>query len=93
VAYAHINDLAVAGALPLYSPLLLLLMMVSNRKNLKTIAVKAGACQEAGVKIVTGDTRCDRGKCDGVFITRQASACTPRNRENRTCRRVSPAIY
>lgn len=66
-----VNDLAVAGARPLYMSAGFILEEGFEISRLKEIvASMAAAAREAGVSIVAGDTKVvERGKCDGVFIT------------------------
>ena len=66
-----VNDLAVGGARPLFLSAAFILEeglpLVDLRRVVESMRV---ACIEAGVTIVTGDTKVvDRGKCDGMFIT------------------------
>jgi hydrogenase expression/formation protein HypE len=65
-----VNDLAMSGARPLYLSLGLILEEGLSMETLWTIvqSIKAAA-DEAGVAIVTGDTKVvDKGKGDGIFI-------------------------
>jgi hydrogenase expression/formation protein HypE len=65
-----VNDLAVSGAVPLYLTASFIIEEGFPMADLETIVrtMKAEA-DEAGVRIVTGDTKVvDRGKCDKVFI-------------------------
>lgn len=66
-----INDLAVGGARPLYLSAAFILEEGLPLADLKRIAESMrDACAEAGVTLVTGDTKVvDRGKGDHVFIT------------------------
>lgn len=68
--HGTINDLAMAGARPLYLSAGFILEEGFPIADLKRIVVSmARAAQEAGVAIVTGDTKVvQRGKADGVFI-------------------------
>jgi hydrogenase expression/formation protein HypE len=68
--HGTINDLAMAGAEPLYLSAGFLLEEGFPIAELKRIvASMAEAAREAGVAIVTGDTKVvQRGKADGVFI-------------------------
>jgi hydrogenase expression/formation protein HypE len=65
-----VNDLAMAGARPLYLSLGLILeegLPVETLSRVMDSIKKAAA--EAGVQIITGDTKVvDRGKGDGIFI-------------------------
>jgi len=65
-----VNDLAVMGATPLALSLGLILEEGLPLEVLdRVIATLAATAREAGVEIVTGDTKVvDRGKGDGIFI-------------------------
>jgi hydrogenase expression/formation protein HypE len=66
-----VNDLAVCGAEPMGLALSLILAEGLERKVLESVidSVKATA-DEAGVKVITGDTKVvGRGQADGVYIT------------------------
>ena len=69
--HGTINDIAMAGALPLYLACGMILEEGFPLSDLRAIvASMAGAAKAAGVPIVTGDTKVvERGKGDGVFIT------------------------
>ena len=69
--HGTINDIAVMGAKPLYLAASFILEEGFLLADLKRIVVSmAHAAKEAGVEIVTGDTKVvERGKGDGVFIT------------------------
>jgi hydrogenase expression/formation protein HypE len=66
-----INDLATAGARPLYLSAAFILEEGFPLADLERIvASMRAAAQAAGVLLVTGDTKVvDRGKADGCFIT------------------------
>ena len=66
-----INDVAMAGARPLYLAASFILEEGFPLADLKKIVESmANAARQAGVAIVTGDTKVvERGKGDGVFIT------------------------
>lgn len=68
--HGTINDLAMAGAEPLYlSAGFILEEGFSIAELRRIVASMAAAASEAGVAIVTGDTKVvQRGKADGVFI-------------------------
>lgn len=68
--HGTVNDLAVAGATPLYLSAAFILEEGFEIDQLRRIARSMQeACQEAGVSLVTGDTKVvDRGKGDQVFI-------------------------
>jgi hydrogenase expression/formation protein HypE len=69
--HGTINDLATAGARPLYLSAGFILEEGFPVADLRRIvASMASAAAEAGVTIVAGDTKVvQRGKADGVFIT------------------------
>ena len=68
--HGTINDLAMAGARPLYLSTGFILEAGFPLADLQRIVESmAGAARSAGVSIVTGDTKVvERGKGDGVFI-------------------------
>ncbi len=68
--HGTVNDLAMGGALPLYLSAGFVIEEGFPLADLKRIATSMGhAAREAGVAIVTGDTKVvERGKGDGVFI-------------------------
>jgi hydrogenase expression/formation protein HypE len=69
--HGTVNDLAVGGARPLFLSAAFILeegMPIADLK--KIVASMRAACEDAGVALVTGDTKVvDRGKGDQVFIT------------------------
>ncbi len=69
--HGTINDVAVMGAQPLYLSASFILEEGFSLSDLKRIVESmAHASREAGVPIVTGDTKVvEQGKGDGVFIT------------------------
>jgi hydrogenase expression/formation protein HypE len=69
--HGTINDVAMAGARPLHLAASYIIEEGFPLADLERIAVSMGrAAREAGVAIVTGDTKVvERGKADGVFIT------------------------
>ena len=69
--HGTINDVAMAGARPLYLSASFIIEEGFPLADLKTIANSMGsAARQAGVPIVTGDTKVvERGKADGVFIS------------------------
>ena len=77
--HGTINDVAMSGARPLYLAAGFVLEEGFPLADLKRIVVSmAGAAQEAGVAIVTGDTKVvERGKADGVFITTTGVGVVP----------------
>ena len=66
-----INDVAMAGAKPLYLSASFIIEEGFPFADLKRIAQSMGeASRAAGVPIITGDTKVvERGKADGVFVT------------------------
>src|SRR5947209_16910851 len=68
--HGTINDLAMAGAVPLYlSAGFILEEGFAIAELRRIVASMAKAATEAGVAIVTGDTKVvQRGKADGIFI-------------------------
>ncbi len=68
--YGTVNDLAMAGATPLYLSCALILEEGTPLDVLRrVIESMQQAAAEVGVSIVTGDTKVvDRGKGDGIFI-------------------------
>jgi hydrogenase expression/formation protein HypE len=68
--HGTINDLAMAGAVPLYLSTGFILEEGFPISDLRRIvASMATAASEAGVTIITGDTKVvQRGKADGIFI-------------------------
>lgn len=69
--YGTVNDLAVGGAKPLYLSCAVVIEEGMQVEVLRRIALSmAQAAREAGVTIVTGDTKVvQRGACDKIFIT------------------------
>jgi hydrogenase expression/formation protein HypE len=69
--HGTINDVAMAGARPLYLSASFIIEEGFPLADLKKIADAMGAAaREAGVPIVTGDTKVvERGKADGVFVS------------------------
>lgn len=66
-----VNDLAVGGATPLYLSCAAIIEEGCSVELLRRVARSmAGAAQEAGVRIVTGDTKVvPRRACDKLFLT------------------------
>lgn len=78
-----VNDLAMSGAKPLWISLSFIieegLPFDTFERILDSIAV---AAREAGVEVVTGDTKVvERGKADGLFITTSGIGIVPRGVE------------
>ncbi len=69
--HGTVNDVAMAGARPLYLSASFIIEEGFPLADLKKIADAMGAAaREAGVSIVTGDTKVvERGKADGVFVS------------------------
>ena len=65
-----VNDLAMSGATPLYLSVSFIIEEGFPLSHLKTIVTSIQqATDEAGVKVVTGDTKVvNRGNADGLFI-------------------------
>lgn len=80
--HGTVNDLAVGGATPLYLSAAFILEEGLPIADLKRIvASMRAACDEAGVALVTGDTKVvDKGKGDGVFITTSGIGIVPEGR-------------
>jgi hydrogenase expression/formation protein HypE len=80
-----VNDLAVSGARPLYLSCGLVLeegLAVSTLRSV--LASMASAAREAGVTIVTGDTKVvQRGKCDQLFVNTAGIGVVPEGRSPR----------
>lgn len=77
--HGTINDVAMAGARPLYLSASFILEEGFALADLKRIADSMGrAAREAGVPVVTGDTKVvERGKADGVFISTTGIGVVP----------------
>jgi hydrogenase expression/formation protein HypE len=77
-----VNDLAVAGAEPLYLTAGFVIEEGFPLADLKTIvASMAAAAVKAGVKIVAGDTKVvNKGKADGIFINTSGIGVLPDKR-------------
>ncbi|WP_085032856.1 hydrogenase expression/formation protein HypE [Ensifer aridi] len=69
--HGTINDIAMAGAVPLYLSACFIIEEGFPLADLECIAQSMGdASRESGVPIITGDTKVvERGKADGVFIS------------------------
>ncbi|HHW13596.1 MAG TPA: hydrogenase expression/formation protein HypE [Firmicutes bacterium] len=78
-----VNDLAVQGADPLYLSLGLIIEEGLRVADLEKIVESiASAARQAGVQIVTGDTKVvERGKADGVYINTAGVGVIPAGRE------------
>ena len=77
--HGTINDVAMAGARPLYLSAAFVLEEGLPLADLERIvASMARASREAGVPVVTGDTKVvEKGKGDGVFITTTGLGVVP----------------
>jgi len=77
--HGTVNDLAVGGARPLFLSAAFILEEGLPLTDLQRIvASMRQACIEAGVALVTGDTKVvDRGKGDGVYITTSGIGLVP----------------
>ncbi len=77
--HGTVNDLAVGGARPLVLAAAFILEEGFAIESLRRIVESMkSACAEAGVQIVTGDTKVvERGKGDGVFITTTGVGIVP----------------
>lgn len=81
--HGTINDIAMAGARPLYLAASFILEEGFPLNDLKRIAESMGAAaREAGVSVITGDTKVvERGKADGVFISTTGIGVVPQGIE------------
>jgi hydrogenase expression/formation protein HypE len=81
--YGTVNDLAMAGAKPLYLSAGFVLEEGLAMETLhRVVESMAAAAREVGVRIVTGDTKVvDRGKADGIFINTAGIGLVPRDVE------------
>ena len=77
--HGTINDVAMAGAQPLFLSASFIIEEGFPLADLKRIADSMGeAARAAGVPIITGDTKVvERGKADGVFITTTGVGVVP----------------
>jgi hydrogenase expression/formation protein HypE len=80
--HGTVNDLAVGGATPLFLSAAFILEEGLEMEELRRIVLSMReACREAGVTLVTGDTKVvDRGKGDKVFITTSGVGLVPEGR-------------
>jgi hydrogenase expression/formation protein HypE len=80
--HGTVNDLAVGGAVPQFLAAAFILEEGLALEDLRRIvASMRAACDEAGVALVTGDTKVvDRGKGDQVFITTTGVGLVPEGR-------------
>lgn len=86
-----VNDLAVSGAKPLYLSAAFVLEAGFPIADLQRIVQSmASAASEAGVFIITGDTKVvEKNAVDGIFITTAGVGCLP-DRVNISPSNVSP---
>lgn len=77
--HGTVNDLAVGGAVPLFLSAAFILEEGLPMETLSRIVDSMrAACEEAGVALVTGDTKVvDRGKGDQVYITTSGVGAVP----------------
>ncbi|MGD0897531.1 MAG: hydrogenase expression/formation protein HypE [Thermoguttaceae bacterium] len=77
--YGTVNDLAMAGARPLWLSAGFILEEGLPMETLRRVVASMGeAAAKVGVRIVTGDTKVvDRGKGDGVFINTAGIGLVP----------------
>jgi len=77
--HGTVNDLAMCGAMPLYLSAGFILEEGLSMETLgKVVESMAKAAEEAGVQVVTGDTKVvDRGKGDGIFINTAGIGIVP----------------
>jgi hydrogenase expression/formation protein HypE len=78
-----VNDLAVAGAKPLAISAAVIMEAGFPLNELRRISASmANAAEEAGVRIVTGDTKVvDRGAADKIFIATSGIGVIPTSRD------------
>jgi hydrogenase expression/formation protein HypE len=77
--HGTVNDLAMAGARPLYLTASFILEEgLALRQLARIVESMAEAAREAGVLIVAGDTKVvERGKGDGIFVTTAGVGVVP----------------
>ena len=77
--YGTVNDLAVMGAQPMFLSAALILEEGYPLSDLtRVVASMANACANAGVQLVTGDTKVvERGGADGLFVTTSGIGVVP----------------
>jgi len=80
-----VNDLAMMGAEPLYISLGVIIEEGLSLEDLERIVISVKeAVEEAGVKIITGDTKVvEKGKADKIFINTSGLGIIPRGIEIR----------
>jgi hydrogenase expression/formation protein HypE len=89
--HGTINDVAMAGARPLFMSAGFILEAGFPLRDLEAIVARAAkAAKNAGVAVVTGDTKVvEKGKADGVFITTTGVGVVPEG-VNISADRASP---
>ncbi len=77
--HGTVNDLAMAGARPLYLSAAFILEEGLPLRELEQIVISmASAAEAAGVRVICGDTKVvEQGKGDGVFITTTGVGVVP----------------
>lgn len=77
--HGTVNDVAVAGAIPLYLSAAFILEEGFPLSDLEKIVISmAQAANKAGVPVITGDTKVvEKGNGDGVFITTTGIGVVP----------------
>jgi hydrogenase expression/formation protein HypE len=80
--HGTVNDLAMGGAQPLFLAAAFIIEEGLALGDLqRVVASMSQACREAGVSLVTGDTKVvDKGKGDQVFITTTGIGLVPNDR-------------
>lgn len=78
-----VNDLSMSGARPAYLSCGMIIEAGFSLQELRQICYSmAKAAEEAGVKIVTGDTKVvEKGSCDGLFINTAGVGTFPPQRQ------------
>lgn len=81
--YGTVNDLAVGGAVPRYLSCAAIIEEGLEVETLRQVARSmAEAAREAGVAIITGDTKVvNRGACDKLFLTTAGVGVIPAGRD------------
>jgi len=81
--HGTVNDLAVGGAVPRHLSAAFIVEEGLPMGDLRrVVASMREACDEAGVRLVTGDTKVvDRGHGDGLYITTAGVGVVPAGRE------------
>ena len=80
--HGTVNDVAMLGAMPLYlSASFILEEGLPLAQLQRIVASMAAASRACGVPVVTGDTKVERGKGDGVFISTTGVGLLPATRD------------